>query len=189
MPFENLYFIALIPRRELRERITLIKHDFANRFNSKTALKVYPHITLKAPFKTSANAHGELVSWFADLRIAQNTFTIKLNNFGAFQNKNNPVIYINPIITKELKFLQEELIASFSSLFPGDLHKVDIDFKPHCTVAYRDLTPEMFSKAWNEYQHKTFDATFEVDAFYLLQHDSKKWNIIATQNLNKAVAS
>lgn len=26
---ENLYFIALIPRRELRERITLIKHDFA----------------------------------------------------------------------------------------------------------------------------------------------------------------
>ena len=188
MPFsENLYFIALIPKRELRTRITTTQKDFSNRFNSSKALKVYPHITLKAPFKASANAHGELMSWFADLRINQNAFIIQLKNFSAFPNKNNPVIYVNPVITKELKFLQEELIASFSSLFPGDLHKVDIDFHPHCTIAYRDLTPEMFSKAWSEYQHKTFDALFEVDAFYLLQHDSKKWNIIATHNLKQEV--
>ncbi len=32
---ENLYFIALIPKRELREMITTFKNDFANKFNSK----------------------------------------------------------------------------------------------------------------------------------------------------------
>ena len=50
-------------------------------------------------------------------------------------------------------------------------------------VAYSYFTPEMFTKAWSEYQQKTFDASFDVNAVYLLQHDSKKWNVIATHNL------
>lgn len=78
MPFENLYFIALIPRRELREKITLIKQDFANRFNSKTALKVYPHITLKAPFEKPAAMHQQIIDWFEKLQINQHKFIIEL---------------------------------------------------------------------------------------------------------------
>jgi 2'-5' RNA ligase len=185
---QNLYFIALISRRELREKITAIKHDFATRFNSRTALKVYPHITLKAPFKLAASAHNELMKWFTDLHVLQQSFTVQLKNFDAFNNKKNPVIFVRPVITKDLQSLQQQIIASFSSAFPALLHPVDKEFHPHITVAYRDLTPEMFTKAWSEYQHKTFDASFDVDAVYLLQHDSKKWNIIATHNLNEAVA-
>ncbi len=184
---ENLYFIALIPKRKLREKINIFKNDFADRFNSKKALKVYPHITLKAPFKLSVNAHAELVNWFSDLRINQKPISLLLRNFGAFPNKNNPVVYINPVVTKELQFMQKEIIGSFSSLFPQDIHPVDIKFKPHITVAYRDLSPDMFSKAWQEYRNMSFDAEFEVDAFYLLQHDTKKWNIISTYNLSQEV--
>jgi len=55
------------------------------------------------------------------------------------------------------------------------------------TVAYRDLTPETFSKAWEEYASKSFTADFEIDAFYLLQHDTKKWNVIATKNLSQEI--
>ena len=183
MPKENLYFIALIPKRELREKINAFKQDFAIRFNSSKALKVYPHITLKAPFKCSENAHKELVKWFNDLHIRQKKFSVELKNFGAFHNKKSPVVYVHPTLNKELKFMQKEIIASFSSLFPGDIHSVDIDFNPHVTVAYRDLEPVMFEKAWEEYKSKPFNADFEVDAFYLLQHDTKKWNIIATYNL------
>jgi 2'-5' RNA ligase len=186
---ENLYFIALIPKRELREMINAFKSDFANRFHSQKALKVYPHITLKAPFKCAANHHGELLNWFSDLRIKQKSFSLPLKNFGAFHNKNNPVIYVNPIITKELQLMQKEIIASFSSIFPEDIHPVDVQFKPHVTIAYRDLSPEMFSKAWEEYKLKSFAAEFKVDAFYLLQHDTKKWNIISTYCLTQQLVS
>lgn len=186
---DNLYFIALIPKRELREKITAIKNDFKIRFKSEKALKVYPHITLKAPFKCSANAHNELMNWFSDLRIKQKPISLQLKNFGAFQNKNAPVIYVNPVVTKELQMMQKEIIASFSSIFPSDIHPLDIQFKPHVTVAYRDLTPDNFSKAWEEYKHKTFDDLFEIDAFYLLQHDTKKWNIIAIKNLSQEVVA
>lgn len=94
---------------------------------------------------------------------------------------------MHPETSNELMALQKQLIASFASFFLGDLHQVDISFSPHITVAYRDLTPVMFTKAWNEYQHKTFDASFDVNAVYLLQHDSKKWNIIATHNLEQEI--
>lgn len=183
MPKENLYFIALIPKRELREKINAFKQDFANRFNSSKALKVYPHITLKAPFKCPENAHKELVKWFSELHIKQKPFTIELKNFGAFPNSRSPVVYVNPMGSRELQFMQKEIIASFSSLFPADLIKFDIDFNPHVIVAYRDLQPAMFEKAWEEYKIKAFNEEFKVDAFYLLQHDMKKWNIIATYSL------
>ena len=187
-PSSNLYFIAIIPRKELQEKITAFKQDFANRFNSKKALKVFPHITLKAPFKFSPDTHAELLRWFSDLHLLQKPFTVQLKNFGAFNNKRNPVVFVQPVLTKELQALQQQLIASFNSVFPGNIHPTDLDFHPHITIAYRDLSLEMFKQAWNEYKHKTFNESFEVDAIYILQHDSKKWNIIATHNLNQEVA-
>lgn len=186
---KNLYFIALIPKRELCEKITAFKQDFASRFNSSKALKVYPHITLKAPFKLSPRSHTKLVNWFADLYILQNKFTIQLKDFGAFANKKSPVVYVNPVVTKELRSLHQQLIASFNSAFPDNVHSTDLEFNPHMTIAYRDLSPEMFQKAWSEYKTKKFDASFEAEAIYLLQHDLKKWNVISTYNLNRDVAS
>jgi 2'-5' RNA ligase len=189
MTKESLYFIALIPKRELREKINVFKKDFATRFKSLKALKVYPHVTLKAPFKLPISAHTELINWFADLHLRQKPSNLQLKDFGVFQNKNSPVIYINPVVTKELQLMQKEIIASFSSIFPEDIHPVDVRFKPHITIAYRDLSPEMFSKAWEEYKLKSFIAEFEVDAFYLLQHDTKKWNIISTYSLSQQLVS
>ena len=185
MSDQNLFFIALIPFRHLRKQIRIFEYDIAERFNSFKALKVPPHITLKAPFICNDNAKHELLSWFSELRIFQKEFTIQLKDFEAFHNKQKPVIYINPVVTSELISLQKELIAGFGSLFPGYLNKVDVSFKPHVTVAYRDLTPEMFEKAWKEYQHKSFDAIFDVNALHLMQHDSKQWNLIASYNLDK----
>jgi 2'-5' RNA ligase len=123
------------------------------------------------------------VNWFSELRINQKSISLHLKNFGAFPNKNNPVIYVNPIVNNELQFMQKEIIASCSSFLSEDIHSVDIKFKPHITVA------DMFSKAWQEYRNKSFDAEFEVDAFYLLQHDTKKWSIISTYNLLQEVTA
>ncbi len=183
---ENLFLIALIPNEELRKKVYAIEDDFEVRFDSKKARKVYPHITLKAPFKCNDNAKAELLSWFSELHISQAKFSIQLNGFGAFYNKNSPVIYINPVVTTELLQMQKELIIGFRSLFPGYLHPVDFEFKPHLTVAYRDLSPAMFKKAWEEYQHKPLEEKFDVEALYLLQHSSIKWNLISTCQLKRA---
>jgi 2'-5' RNA ligase len=185
---EGLYFIALIPNRELREKIIAIEKDFESRFNSRKALAVYPHITLKAPFKCSAGGRNELLTWFADLVIHQRPFLINLKGFGAFHNKKSPVVFINPVITEELLKMQRELVTGFSSIFPGDVHPVDLKFTPHLTVAYRDLAPDKFLQAWGEYENRSFNDVFDVNAIYLLQHDTKKWNVIATHDLKNVIA-
>ena len=114
---ENLYFIALIPPNELREKITAFKQDFANRFNSKKALKVFPHITLKAPFKFSTGMHGVLLKWFNDLHVLQKPFNIQLQNFGEFENKRSPVVFGTTNYYKRIA-----IIASLTSVFPDNVH-------------------------------------------------------------------
>lgn len=180
---QHLFFIALIPFKKVRDKVDLVKHDFAERFGSSKALKVPSHITLKAPFICNDNAMHELLSWFMELRLRQGQFNLLLKDFAAFHNKYSPVVYINPVMTPELVTTQQELITGFRSLFPAYLHPVDIAFKPHMTVAYRDLSPDMFQKAWREYQHKKFEALFEVNAVHLLKHDTIKWQLVHSCSL------
>lgn len=184
MDKQNLYFIALIPPIDVSDAITKFKEDFSERFSSHKALKVMPHITLKAPFMLPDVAHKDLLLWFKKLFIGVDLFTVELNNFAAFHNKYNPVVFINCVMNTGLYSLQNEIIRSFKTSFwfikP---HDVDLKFKPHMTVAYRDLSPEAFQKAWVEYKAKEYKAVFEVKEFYLLQHNTRKWDIIATYPL------
>lgn len=180
---ENLYFIALIPQKDLYDSIIEIKNDFATRFNSKRALRVMPHITLKAPFWLPVSEHSNLTGWFQNLSIGQPKFQIGLKGFGSFESKRNPVIYVQPIKNTELTALQRELIRNFNTVFHTAIQPTDLKFKPHMTVAYRDLSFEKYLEAWKEYVQKEFKAIFNVSSFHLLQHDTRQWNIIATHNL------
>lgn len=186
MDNKKLFFIALIPNSELRKKIIKVQNDF-ERFNSRKALKVYPHITLKAPFECSEGGRVELLTWFSELVIHQRPFLINLKGFAAFHNKKSPVIYINPLPSNELTKMQKELMVGFNSIFPGYVQPADLKFTPHVTVAYRDLSPDEFEKAWVEYKDKSFNDVFEVTAIYLLEHDRKKWNVVGTCELRNII--
>ncbi|HVG15572.1 MAG TPA: 2'-5' RNA ligase family protein [Chitinophagaceae bacterium] len=177
------FFIALIPDRELRNKINPFRFDLSDRFESVEALKSPPHITIKNPFKCSGDDREGMLGWFSEMRLQQRPFHLYLNGFRAFPNKEHPVIFINPAMSNELIKMQRELITGFNSILPTKVHSLDEDFKPHMTVAYRDLTPENFSRAWQEYKDKPFYDVFDVHSIYLLEHDWKNWNIIATHKL------
>jgi 2'-5' RNA ligase len=180
---ENLYFIAIIPPDEIRAAIVAMQLDFARHYNSKAALKVIPHITLKTPFKLPVSGHADLQHWFKEIYTHPGSFPIELKDFGIFSNKYKPVIYVNPIMNVPLYALQKEIIRSFRIAYPGlEITDIEIKFKPHITIAYRDLMPDKFSEAWNTYKAKEFRAAFDVSSFHLLQHDGKMWNIIETHD-------
>lgn len=183
---ENLYFIAIIPPDKICDEITGFKKDLALRFESSEALKVIPHITLKAPFKLPVPAHATLLNWFRKLLLNSRSFNIELSGFGVFDNTYQPVIFVYPIITVMLKDLQKEIIKNFRNAFPGiAISGLELKFNPHITVAYRDLRRQKFLDAWAEYKAKNYEAVFEADSFCLLQHDRKKWNVIDTNFLRK----
>ena len=177
----NLYFVAIIPPAELSNKITAIKQDFADRFQSTRALRLMPHITLKIPFRLPVDQHDKLREWFQSLPLNQPPFTVHLNGFGAFKNRS--AVYVKPVDNPALLTLQERVRSLFEQKFPGTVDNDDREFTPHMTVAFRDLTRENFKEAWKEYELKPFRAEFQVHEIYLLLHNSK-WEVISSCDLS-----
>lgn len=181
---ENLYFLAITPPDDISKKVTVIQEDIASRFDSRASLKVIPHITLKAPFKFPVAAHEIVLEWFENLNIDISGFDLQLKDFGAFHNKNRPVIFIKPEPNVSLMLLQKQILTEFVNSFPNvSIMDLELNFHPHMTVAYRDLNADSFQAAWPEFQSKVFSETFEVNNFHLLKHDGKKWNIIRSYSL------
>jgi len=180
----NLYFIAVSIPAPSSEELTNYKWDIAKKYNSREALRVFPHFTLKAPFMLPTAWHKRLVEWFQEMSIIVSSFQQELSGFSAFYNKNYPVIYAKPINTSMLKQLQKQVISHFQkNRLKEFLHPFDISYTPHATIAYRDLSVRAFHQAWQEYKTKDYQATFNINSFHLLQHDRKKWQSISEYTL------
>ncbi|MGK7391244.1 MAG: 2'-5' RNA ligase family protein [Candidatus Cyclobacteriaceae bacterium M2_1C_046] len=171
-----LYFIALVPDGEVHDEIMSIKHEFAENYNSKAALKSPPHITLYMPFRWKEEKEDKLFEVLEKLSMENKNHQVELENYGKFGTK---AIYIDVKENEQLSSLQKNLIRSFKR----ELKIIDEGFEerpfhPHMTVAFRDLKKPMFWKAWNEeYKDKPFNASFQANGIILLKHDGKMWQI------------
>lgn len=179
----HLYFIAILLPQEIANEVVSIKEEFAARFKSRHALKTPPHVTLQAPFYMNESEEPgfkrQLFSFFA--RIS--SFDLQFKDYGCFSGKRPPVIYISPLKNEKLEIVHKELMYFLRHLnFPEE--KTRISFHPHMTVAYRDLQPAEFEKAWPEFRDRNFQAEFQVLEAHLLRHDGEKWHPIASFRLD-----
>lgn len=186
MPNDKPFFIAILPPEEVIAEVTTFKEDIRNNYGSSKALKVLPHITLKAPFKIPAEERPQLLNWFKTIPVNVLPFYIKLKNFGSFDNKHNKVIYVKPVVTEYIATLQKNIITSFKHAFPEiNTSTYEHEFRPHITIAYRDLTAENYEKAWAVYKVKHYSASFMCSSFCLLQHNGMQWEVIQEHYLEK----
>ena len=179
----TLYFIAIIPPESVKNELTSFKEDFAKRFQSKKALNIVPHITLKIPFRVDNKEHDTLLKWFVDLDLNVRPFNIRLDGFGSFMRRGQPIVFVRPVATDDLTALQKNLIIKMESDFPDYVDKDDHSFTPHMTIAYRDLDRSVYKQAWKEYKSKKYEAEFHVNRIALLMHNSKVWNVMSEQHL------
>ncbi|MDP2454997.1 MULTISPECIES: 2'-5' RNA ligase family protein [unclassified Kaistella] len=173
----SLYFIAVVPHKELRQKARVFSKDFAERFNSIKSFENFPHITLIKPFHFDENQEEILMGNFSEMNLKSSPFEVILKNFGCFPNKDKPVIFIKPESSTEFQLLYDEVQPMMKFHSYAKIH-------PHLTVAYKDLSPENFQKAWREYQKKTFEDSFLVDKVCLFKHENKKWNLLKIKYLN-----
>jgi 2'-5' RNA ligase len=172
----SLYFFAIIPPEKVQASVTEIKENFKDRYNAKHALKSPPHITLIPPFEYKYSEEKRLIENLELFSFEESSFTQRLENFGTFPPK---VIYIRVLKSDHLlnmyerfgKFMAKNL--GLKSIF-HDFRK----FKPHMTVAFRDLTKKNFYLAKSEYEEKRISFTYEVKSINLLRHNGKFWDIV-----------
>jgi len=171
----GLYFIAVMPPGDIAEKATEFKNYFAEKFNSRHALKSPPHITLHMPFKWKQEKESTLTEVLSSFSAIQKPFVIWLNGFGSFPRR---VIYIDVESNEPLNRLYRDLAAEtkrklnlFNSAYKNE------GYTAHMTLAHRDLKPQAFDLAWPEFKKKEFRGAFTVDKLALLKHNGKSWDI------------
>jgi len=174
-PKKTRFFIALIPPPEVQAEATQLKEYFRDRYNSKAALRSPPHITLQAPFEWPDDHRDRLISALKQFNFQFSRVPIQLNGFGAFPPR---VIYLDVEHTPELMTLEQALRHYLKdALAIEDPRSRTRPFHPHLTIAFRDLKPAAFRRAWPEFEHREAQFAFNVPAIALLLHTGKEWII------------
>ena len=171
----DLYFIALVPARELGEKVRRIKERMKAQYGACHALKSPAHITLQMPFKRSPEDETLISGTLRRLVTGEKSFTVDLDGFGAFAPR---VIFIkitDPGPVRAMHSRLKEVLMTELHFSPAEILK---DVQPHITVATRDLTRETFSEAWPEFQKEEFRASFDVHSVFLLKHNGRNWDIL-----------
>lgn len=172
-----LYFFAIILPEELSEKITSIKLEISDKYDTVHALKLFPHITLKVPFEFNRELESQLIEGAENLSLNYPAFNLEFNGFGYFDKK-HPVFFIRPEYNHGLNLLQKQIIDYMKSVFPFIISGHDRNFNPHVSLAYRDLSPENFVRLKKEFEGQKFEAVCRVEDFHLLMHNRKQWEIV-----------
>ncbi|MBF2036273.1 MAG: 2'-5' RNA ligase family protein [Leptolyngbyaceae cyanobacterium T60_A2020_046] len=174
------HFIAILPPIAIQQEATALKQHFAERYNSRAALRSPPHITLVPPFEWRMVDRDRLIHALVAFARDRAPFTVEISGFGAFPPR---VIYLNVLPTPALMTIQRDLVADVEKhLAIRDRHP-GRPFRPHLTLAFRDLTPAAFRSAWPCFATQAQHATFTADALTLLTHSPLGWQVDQTMRL------
>lgn len=175
----QIFFIALIPPKEIKEEVTQFKLYASRHFNASHALKSPPHITLFPPFVWPKEKESFLKDALENFGQLHSAVPVELRHFNSFGQR---VIFVDVLFTEELNDLRNSLVLYLKQQI--DLNHSDSrPFHPHMTLAFKDLKPAFFSKAWNYFSQLTFERNFVADELFLLRHDGVKWQIIQNVGL------
>ncbi|WP_424962768.1 RNA 2',3'-cyclic phosphodiesterase [Ekhidna sp.] len=173
---ESLYFIAVVPPQEIQEEITALKHEIAEKYGSKHALRSPPHITLHMPFKWKDKRFDELAEVMKNLNSDLEPFEVELKNFDFFEPR---VVFVSVVENAKLEELQKRVVdACRRELKLDNANYKDRPFHPHVTIGFRDLKKAMFYEAKKEFDNREVNSQFSVNEITILKHDGKKWNVM-----------
>lgn len=170
----HMYFVAIVPPEPILADLQQMKLYFRDRYASSKSLNSPPHITLLAPFVVPEALQPELNYTLSEAGRTTEPFQIRLRHFGSFSDK---VIFVDVVKNEALSALREKLVTVMKSNPAFNYNYDKREFRPHVTLAFRDLSRQDFQDAWKEFKHTRYEAAFEAKTLSLLKHDGKAWNI------------
>lgn len=178
---EQRYFIAIIPPDDIANKVTSIKKEVEEKYQSKAALRSPAHITLHMPFLWKEEKESKLIDTLKSFQFDVGINEIKLKGFDKFGDR---VIFIHADNNQCLADLQQHLVWFCKQNLQLFNQADDMrGFHPHVTIAFRDLRKKHFNAAWQDFSNKAFEASFPIEGFSLLKHDGKQWNVLCNFRL------
>ncbi|GAB4427149.1 MAG: 2'-5' RNA ligase family protein [Turneriella sp.] len=170
----TLWFLAILPPADVSSRVRDIQQEIADNFGPRRAMRIPVHITVEPPFRRDASDAGWISERLSGFFASENAFELELRDFGAFRHD---VIFIDVVANLHLLEMQQRL-SDFLRAQPAIIGTAPFHagYRPHMTVANRDVEPEVHKRIWAEFKARRFYARFRVEAITLLRHDGKEWH-------------
>jgi len=171
----GLYLLAIIPPHDLSREIHEIRLHCSEKFGVLKALKPPVHISIYRPFRLDEDFEINFIRMIQYALAEQESFVQDIKNYEAFDT--HAIVLralLNPGILKLYNIISAIMIEKGIDKHPSDI----FPFRPHLTIAYRDIKPEVFPMIWEEYKDKKFTASFKADHLSLLKHDGNQWLVI-----------
>lgn len=158
------FLIVLAPHEDLRQRISKVRDEFAEKYKSGGTRSLYPHITL-VRFTIWSMMEEKIVQRLKSISMGMIPFKVELKDYGSFPSHS---IFIN--VTSKLPI--REIIRQLREA--QRLMKLNNEFKPHFLeephiLIGRKLKVWQFEQGWLEYANKQFTARFIADHMLLLK--------------------
>jgi 2'-5' RNA ligase len=160
----NEYLLVISPNEDLRNRITVIKKDFSDKYRAPIAIGTKPHITL-VKFVTWNMMEERIRNRFRRIAMGICPFKIELKDFGSYPSH---TIYINVATKVPVQELSKELRSAQRMMKAHPDYDPHFLTDPHLTIA-RKLKPWQYEKGWLEYSHLHFSAKIIADSMLLLK--------------------
>jgi len=171
----SLYLLAILPPHELAQEIHQIRLHCAAKFGVLKALKPPVHISIYRPFRLEQEFEDNFILMIQSALKEQEIFNQEIENFEAFHT--HAIVLkalLNPCILEIYNIISTIMTEKGIDKHPQD----NFPFRPHLTIAYRDIKPEVFPLIWEDYKNKKFNAIFKADHLCLLKHDGDQWLVI-----------
>ncbi|TVQ45318.1 MAG: 2'-5' RNA ligase family protein [Saprospirales bacterium] len=170
----NLYFIALVPNQNIRQKVFELKNEMREKYGAAHALKSPAHITLVMPFRRKEAEEELFCRVIRETAADMKPFFIELEDFDVFAQG---VIFIKVKDHENIIEVRKNLVKNLRNDAGFSPKETGSRFHPHMTIATRDLTEENFDSAWKAFSERTFQEKWLCESISILKHNGKHWDI------------
>lgn len=175
----ELYYIALIPPQAIQNEVHEFQHIAEVKFETEVTIKSPAYITIVPPFSLSGYEVKQMVHNLSILlKESYKPIEVSVARFYHFDRRN---IILEVHKGREIERLFNDLIVVTEAATHH--HNNVAKFIPHITVANRDLTPDVFDKAYDYFNHITYGRDFVCETITLFHFKDGKWVAIKSFNL------
>lgn len=182
---QKLYKLTIPLPDHLEERVMQFRKEIAHRYRSVAALKPMGHVSLQESFAYDDRMLADMQNKLAEVFDHTAPFRVELENFGAFPSHTIFVAIRNFFPFMQLRDRLYRHLGRENAM-PAIVSSRAIT--PHITVAYRDLAPEAFDRAWSDFCQREFSGEFTAAAAHLMEHCGKWRTVRAFPFRNLAIS-
>lgn len=173
----QLYSIALVPPKNIREEVLDFQRLAEKKFDSKVTLRSPVHITLVPPFNANPEELKQIIKKVTSNLKNHRPIATAIKGFYHFSNR---TIMLEVNKNKSLDVLFTDIMLATSEITYNHSYS---KFIPHITIANRDLSPEIFDKAYEYFSHIPYSRNFISEEVAIYVFEEGKWSETKTFQL------